>query len=83
MHIQRICGQNRLVVTHCAGRSRHLPYYRAKGGLETVKLARVGRSLLETDATGERAVRLSPTAPGPFNFTLLQIATALGSVSSA
>lgn len=74
MHIQRICGQSRLV-THCVleGLGVCLTIAPRVG---TVKLARVGRSLLEPDATGERAVRLAsaplpPTAPGPFNLAFL------------
>lgn len=69
MHIQRICGQSRLV-THCVleGLGVCLTIAPRVG---TVKLARVGRSLLEPDATGERAVRLPPTAPGPFNLAFL------------
>lgn len=74
MHIQRICGQSRLV-THCMleGLGVCLTIAPRVG---TVKLARVGRSLLEPDATGERAVRLAsaplpPTAPGPFNLAFL------------
>lgn len=74
MHIQRICGQSRLV-THCVLEGLGICLTIAPR-VGTVKLARVGRSLLEPDATGERAVRLAsaplpPTAPGPFNLAFL------------
>lgn len=69
MHIQRICGQSRLV-THCVLEGLGICLTIAPR-VGTVKLARVGRSLLEPDATGERAVRLPPTAPGPFNLAFL------------
>lgn len=56
MHIQRICGQSRLV-THCSGRLSI--YLTSTRGVGTWKSARVERSLLESGATGERAVRLA------------------------
>lgn len=72
MHIQRICGQSRLV-THCVleGLGVCLTIAPRVG---TVKLARVGRSLLEPDATGERAVRLaSPLFPQPHLARLISL----------